>query len=48
MNLETQKPFTYADACVEKDPTLAFNEAASSQARTFVRDFLTEIFQLKQ
>ena len=48
MDLETQKPFTFSDACVERDPTLAFNEAANSQARMFVRDFLTETFQLKQ
>jgi dienelactone hydrolase len=47
INPETQKPFTYSDACVEKDPTIAYNEAASSQARIFVRGFLTEIFQLK-
>jgi dienelactone hydrolase len=47
INPETQKPFTYNDACVERDPTIAYNEAASSQARMFVRDFLTQIFQLK-
>jgi dienelactone hydrolase len=48
INSETQKPFTYSDSCVEKGPTLAFNEAANSQARMFVRGFLTELFQLKQ
>jgi dienelactone hydrolase len=48
INRETQKPFTYSDTCVEKDPTLAYNEAAATQARIFVRDFLTEIFRLKQ
>jgi dienelactone hydrolase len=48
MNAETRKPFTYSDGCVEKDPTLAFNEAASGQARMFVREFLTEVFRLKQ
>jgi dienelactone hydrolase len=47
INRETQKPFTYTDACVEKDPTIAYNEAASSKARIFVRDFLTEVFQVK-
>jgi dienelactone hydrolase len=47
INRETQKPFTYADACVEKDTTIAYNEAASSKARIFVRDFLTDIFQVK-
>jgi dienelactone hydrolase len=48
VNRETQKPFAYSDSCVERDPTIAFNEAANGQARMFVRDFLTEIFQLKQ
>jgi dienelactone hydrolase len=47
INRETQKPFTYSDACVERDPTLAYNEAASTQARIFVRGFLTNLFQLK-
>jgi dienelactone hydrolase len=48
INRETQKPFAYGDACVEKGPTLAYNEAASTQARVFVRGFLTEVFDLKQ
>jgi dienelactone hydrolase len=48
LNRETQKPFTYRDACVEKDPTVAYKEAANSQARIFIRDFLTNVFQLKQ
>lgn len=47
INRETQKPFTFADACVEKGPTIAFNEAANTQARAFVREFLTEVFKLK-
>ncbi len=48
INRETQKPFTYGDACVERDPTLAYNESASIEARVFIRDFLTEVFQLKR
>ncbi len=48
INSETQKPFTYSDACVDKDPTLAYNESASNQAHIFVRDFLTEVFKLRQ
>jgi dienelactone hydrolase len=48
MNAETQKPFAYSDGCVEKGPTLAYNEAASGQARMFVREFLTDVFRLKQ
>jgi hypothetical protein len=47
LNRETQKPFTFTDACVEKGPTIAFNEVANSQARAYVREFLTEVFKLK-
>jgi dienelactone hydrolase len=47
LNRETQKPFAFSDACVEKGPTIAFNEAANTQARAFVLDFLTEVFKLK-
>lgn len=46
INRETQKPFTFGDSCVEKGPTIAYNEAASTQARAFVRDFLTAILKL--
>jgi len=45
INRETQKPFTFGDACVEKGPTIAFNEAANTQARAFVREFLTQVCQ---
>jgi dienelactone hydrolase len=48
MNSETQEPFSSGDTCVEKGPTLAYNEAASGQAHVFVRRFLTELFQFKQ
>jgi hypothetical protein len=47
LNRETEKPFTFGDACVEKGPTIAFDDAANTQARTFVREFLAEIFKLK-
>jgi dienelactone hydrolase len=47
LNQETKHPFSYGDACVEKGPTVAFNEVASAQARAFVRDFLKEVFASK-
>jgi len=47
ISVDAQKPFTYDDACVEKDPAIAYNECANSQACTFVRAFLTEVFRLK-
>jgi len=47
MNDETKQPFNYGDACVVKGPTLAYYEAASKQARDYVRTFLIGIFALK-
>ncbi len=47
LNGETNMPFSFTDACVEKGPTIAFNEAANTSARLFVRSFLTEVFKLK-
>jgi dienelactone hydrolase len=47
LNEETKQPFSYGDACVEKGPTVAFNEAANAQARVYVRSFLKEVFALK-
>jgi dienelactone hydrolase len=46
LNQETKQPFSYSDACVEKGPTVAYQEAASKQARAYVRDFLKEVFAL--
>jgi dienelactone hydrolase len=47
MNEETKQPFSYGDACAVKGPTVAYNEAASDQARVYVRAFLKEVFALK-
>jgi dienelactone hydrolase len=47
LNQETKQPFSYGDACVEKGPTVAYQEAASTQARVYVRGFLKEVFALK-
>jgi len=47
LNRATQKPFTYKDACVEKDTTVAYNDAADRQAHLLVRDFLTNVFRIK-
>jgi dienelactone hydrolase len=46
VNAETKQPFTYGDACVEKGPTIAFNEAAYTKAHADVRAFLTGLFKL--
>jgi len=47
LNQETKQPFRYDDACVEKGPTVAYQEAAGTQARAYVRGFLKEVFALK-
>jgi dienelactone hydrolase len=46
VNAETKQPFSYEDACVEKGPTIAFNEAAYTKAHVDVRAFLTGLFKL--
>jgi dienelactone hydrolase len=46
LNTETKAPFSYSDSCVEKGPTIAFNEAAYTKAHAFVREFLKAHFSL--
>jgi dienelactone hydrolase len=46
MNADTQAPFTYKDACVERDPHVGGNPATAEQARKAVDDFLTALFKL--
>jgi hypothetical protein len=47
LNQETKQPFSYSDACVEKGPTVAYQETASTRARAYVLGFLKEVFALK-
>jgi dienelactone hydrolase len=44
---KTRQPFTYDDPCVEKGVTLAYDEAATSQAKSYVGEFLSGVFALK-
>jgi dienelactone hydrolase len=46
MNADTSAPFTYADACVERDPHVGGNPATAEQARKAVSDFLAALFKL--
>jgi dienelactone hydrolase len=46
MNADTQAPFTYQDACVERDPHVGGNPTTAEQARKAVSDFLTALFRL--
>jgi dienelactone hydrolase len=47
LNQETKQPFSYSDPSVETGPTVAYQEAASTQARAYVRGFLKQVFALK-
>jgi dienelactone hydrolase len=47
LNTETNAPFSYADPCMQKGATVAYNHDASTKARAEVRGFLKEIFALK-
>jgi dienelactone hydrolase len=47
LNQETNQPFSYGDACVERGPTVAYQEAGSAQARAYVRGFLKEVLAPK-
>ncbi len=47
VNLETQKPFSYSDACVETGTTLAYSEAEGPRARADALEFFKSLFGLK-
>ena len=47
LNRETNQPFSYSDSCVEKGPTVAYQEVGSAKARAYLRGFLKEVFALK-
>lgn len=46
VNAQSGKRFTYADSCVEKGPTIAFNESAYKQTKQTLRKFITAHFKL--
>ena len=46
INVETGKPFTYNDACVERGPTVGYDKAATEAAQAAVKEFLTGLFRL--
>ena len=47
MNLETNQPFSYKDACVALGPHLGYDQAAAQAATEAVSAFLTSLFGLK-
>jgi dienelactone hydrolase len=41
INIKTKEPFTYADPCVQRGVTIAYDEKASTEARKAIREFVT-------
>ncbi len=46
LNTETQKPFTYADACVGRDPHVAYSAASTRATEDAVKALLKTVFKL--
>ncbi len=46
INTGTGQPFTYKDACVERDPHTNHDPAATQAAKQSVKEFLRTVFQL--
>lgn len=40
-NTKTNQPFTYRAPCVELGPTIAYNQEASTQVRTAMKELVT-------
>lgn len=45
-NAATDRPFTYQDECVERDPHVGYDASATQAARQSVRAFLKALFKL--
>lgn len=46
INIETGKPFSYNDACVELGPTVGYDKTATEAAQAVVKEFLAGVFRL--
>ncbi len=46
INTGTGEPFTYKDACVERDPRTNHDPAATQAAKQSVKEFLRAVFKL--
>jgi dienelactone hydrolase len=47
INAATGQPFTYKDSCVQTDPHLGYNEAATNATRKEVKALLRTVFKLE-
>ncbi len=48
INAGTNQPFSYRDECVERDPHVGHDPAATQAAKQSVKDFLKTVFKLKE
>ena len=46
INASTREPFTYKDACVEPDPHVGYDAAATEAAKTSIKELLKAVFKL--
>jgi hypothetical protein len=46
IDASTREPFTYKDPCVELNPHVGFDPAATEAAKMAVRQFLKIVFKL--
>ncbi len=46
MNADTQAPFSYKDASIERNPHVGGNPTTAIEARKAVSDFLQVLFKL--
>jgi hypothetical protein len=46
INAATREPFTYKDACVERDPHVGYDAAATQTAKAAVKDVLRAAFKM--
>jgi dienelactone hydrolase len=46
INAATAQPFTYKDACVERDPHVGYDPAATQAAKVAVKDVIKTVFKL--
>jgi len=45
INVKTKEPFTYADPCVQRGVTIAYDEKASTEARKAVKDLVATVLK---
>jgi dienelactone hydrolase len=47
INTATGQPFSYKDACIQRDPHIGYHEAAANQTRKTVKEFVRATFKME-